>query len=168
MRFRLSTLTRATLALAFPLALAAPQTQAHAQDRLRTMPGWDRYESMRNDIQQSVRSGALPFVIHLHGRRLSAIQYIEYNSLYARPFFRGMDRSDDGSGKAATGPTGMKKLTDYELYRDAQAHADSKALWRPPTMSTERPWKAWKSTTSQVWPQRSGGRPANTSSGRVA
>jgi acetyl-CoA synthetase len=23
----------------------------------------------------------------------------------------------------------MKKLTDYELYRDAQAHADSKALW---------------------------------------
>src|SRR5687768_776615 len=27
------------------------------------------------------------------------------------------------------GSCGMMKLTDYELYRDAQAHADSKALW---------------------------------------
>jgi dipeptidyl-peptidase-4 len=47
------------LALALPLAIAVPQTQVHAQDRLRSMPGWERYDSLRNDIQQSVRSGAL-------------------------------------------------------------------------------------------------------------
>jgi dipeptidyl-peptidase-4 len=39
--------------------MVALSSSAHAQDRLRGMPGWERYESMRNEIQPSVLSGAV-------------------------------------------------------------------------------------------------------------
>ena len=39
--------------------MVALSSSAHAQDRLREMPGWERYESMRNEIQPSVLSGAV-------------------------------------------------------------------------------------------------------------
>src|SRR5687767_4717420 len=39
-----------------------------------------------------------------------------------------MNQADYGSGSRHC-PTDMTNLTDYDLYRDAQAHADSKALW---------------------------------------
>src|SRR5262245_8872247 len=52
------TVTLTTLA-ALLVALGAPPAPTGAQDRLKTMPGHDRYEKMSKEIPRSVKSGAL-------------------------------------------------------------------------------------------------------------
>jgi dipeptidyl-peptidase-4 len=51
--------TLVRLAIAIPLAIGLLDIAAGAQDRLRTMPGYDQYQKLARDIPGAVRSGAL-------------------------------------------------------------------------------------------------------------
>jgi dipeptidyl-peptidase-4 len=111
-------LTRAALAL--PLALALLQPVTGAQDRLRTLPGYERYDKVGRQITGSLKSGAL------QGRWSDArmFDYVRDGKTYRfdavsrrsveMPGVLAADASRDGRGRGAGAPERGRQATSAE------------------------------------------------------
>jgi dipeptidyl-peptidase-4 len=79
MKHRMTTLPSPRVALSIVAALAALSAAALAQDRLKSMPGYDHYQEMSKEIAGAVKSGQLSVTWKDEGR---AFEYARDGKLY--------------------------------------------------------------------------------------